>query len=119
MIKGTRNFWTWARLSFFAFLLTLFGATGVLEARGGGGSRGAGRGRGSGPSGGAGRGRGRGGATGRRKEEQQRERREERVRRVEAARLEYARREREQIWQIEAQQRFDRSIKKILRSNTE
>ena len=84
---------------------------------GGGGGRG---GRGPSPGGRGGRG-GRGGNNrgGERKEEEERQRREERLARVRLAREEYAKRERELMWDAEAAQRMDQTLRRVLGSATE
>ena len=96
------------------------------QGRGGGGGGGFGGGRGGGPGfGGGGRigpGGGRGGTGGRegeRKEEQERERQAEREARVEQARLEYAKRERQETFDEESGNRSDAALERILRSTAE
>lgn len=74
-----------------------------------------------------GRGAGRGGGGGgggsgqsqKRKDEQQRLRREARQRRVEVARILYAKRERQEIWDAEAQARMQATLRRILDHSTE
>jgi hypothetical protein len=98
--------------------------------RGGGGPGGGGRGGGAGgrpgpvPGGGGGGRGGRGGPggsgrEGERKEEQARERVQDRQARVELARLEYAKRERQQTFDRESDARSDATLQRILRSVAE
>ncbi|MEE8105105.1 MAG: hypothetical protein V3T86_06185 [Planctomycetota bacterium] len=117
-----KKMWKSIRLGAFALAVTLLGFNAEAEARGG---RGGGGGRGgSGRGGGAGRGAGGrgGGGTGgsaNAKDAQSRERQEERMRRVAGARLEYARRERQQLWDAEAKSRFQKTLDRIINSNVE
>ena len=110
-MKFLRNrFWGLALL--IALVLVFFGSEAFARGGRGGGFGGGSRG-GSGGVGGSGR-SGRSGSGGRgrnnrnnqtssgRKEQQERERREERERRVTEARLIYAKRERQQLWDAEA-----------------
>ncbi len=120
---GKRNLWTVVKVSVFALLVTIFGLRDDVFGRGGrgggrGGIGGAGGGRGGGGRGGRG---GRGGSNRgtNSKQEQERERKELRMQRVEAARWEYARRERELLWALESETRLDRQIDVIIRTNTE
>ena len=121
---GKRNLWTVVKVSVFALLVTIFGLRDDVFGRGGrGGGRGGGIGGAGGGRGGSGRG-GRGGRGGSNrgansKQEQERERKELRMQRVEAARWEYARRERELLWGLESETRLDRQIDVIIRTNTE
>jgi len=110
-------------LFFLAVFVALSPVSDVF-ARGGGG-RGGGRGGGGRGARGANRGggRGRGGAGGRnnneRKEEQEERRREERMARVAQARLLYAQRERERMWNEESEDRFGSMISRILGGSTD
>ena len=121
-----KKMWKSIRLGAFALAVTLFGFSAQAEARGGRGGGGIGGG-GSGRGGGAGRGaggRGSGGTGGtggsdKAKDAQSRERQEERMRRVAGARLEYARRERQQLWDVEAKTRFQKTLDRIINSNVE
>ena len=121
---GKRNLWTAVKISAFALLVTIFGLKDDVFGRGGGrGGRGGGigGGGGGGSRGGGGRG-GRGGGSNRgtnSKQEQERERKELRMQRVEAARWEYARRERELLWGAESKTRLDHQVGVIIRTNTE
>ncbi|MHC5044468.1 MAG: hypothetical protein ACYTGI_19075, partial [Planctomycetota bacterium] len=81
---------------------------------GGGGGRGGGRG-----GRGGGRGGGGSGQSSKRKDEQQRLRREARQRRVEVARILYAKRERQQSWDAEAQARMKAALQRVLDQATE
>lgn len=110
-------------LLFFGLLLAAFPASDAF-ARGGGGRGGGGGGRGGGGRGGGSRGRG-GGGRGRgsmggggrnneRKEEEKELRREERMARVAEARLLYAKRERQNMWNGETNDRFGSMLARIL-----
>ena len=100
------------------------------EARGGRGRGGGGRGRGGGGWGGRGggaagraaaaaaRGRGRNGR-GDNKKEQEEDRREERMARVAEARLVYAKRERQEMWDNESRDRFGKMLRRILEGASE
>lgn len=101
---------------------------GSAYARGGrgGGGRGGGRGGWGGgsppPSVGGNRGGGRNNREDRnneRKEAEELRRREERTARVEVARMEYAKRERQQLWDEEAQQRMQAALRRALDGATE
>ena len=122
---GKRNIWTAVKISVFALLVTIFGLKDDVFGRGGrGGGRGGIGGGGGGRGGGGSRGGrgGRGGGNNRgtnSKEEQERERKELRMQRVEAARWEYARRERELLWGAESKTRLDHQVGVIIRTNTE
>jgi hypothetical protein len=88
---------------------------------GGGGGRGGGGGGRGGPTPGpgGGRGGGTGGREGERKEEQERDRLSQRQSRVESARIEYAKRERQQSFNDESTNRSDAALQRILRSSAE
>ena len=96
--------------------------------RGGGGRGGGGRGGFGGGSGAAGRaaaaaasrggGRGRGGK-GDNKKEQEQDRREERMARVAEARLVYAKRERQEMWDGESRDRFGEMLRRVLEGTSE
>ena len=125
-MKIKKRFWPLAILTALTAILAFsFGSIAQARGggRGGGGMGGGGRGgRGGGGSRGAGRGGGRGGGTGqssKRKEEQQRLRREARQRRVELARILYAKRERQETWDAEARARMQASLRRILDQSTE
>jgi hypothetical protein len=118
-----RRLWPLAVLGALALMLMDLGwGGGVAQARGGRGGRGGGRGgrggRGT-PSPNVG-----GGGTGtarnnERKEAQELERRQERAARVELARLEYAKRERQQLWDAETRERLASAMNKVLGSSSE
>ena len=119
----SRKFWPLALLG--AVLLVLMNFVGTADARGGrGGGRGGGAGGGGrgGGRGGRGGGRGgRGGNTGRNnnKEEQKRLRKEERETRVAIARVEYAKRERQELWDREDEQATAKGLQQVLDGATE
>jgi len=113
--------------------LTLMLGSADVSARGGrgggrGGGGGGGRG-GSGRGGSGGRGASRGGGGGggastrnsnnKQKDAQARQRREERLARVAGARLEYAKRERQALWDTEAADRMAATLRRILGGSTE
>lgn len=128
-MKSKKRFWPLAILTAVTAILAFsFGS--IAQARGGGrggggmGGGGGRGGRGGGGSAGAGRGAGRGGGGGtgqssKRKDEQQRIRREARQRRVELARILYAKRERQDSWDAEAQARMQASLRRVLDQSTE
>ena len=119
----SRKFWPLAILG--AVLLVLMNFSGVADARGGRGG-----GRGGGIGGGGGRGGSRGGSRGGRggsstsrnnnsKEEQKRLRKEERETRVAFARVEYAKRERQELWDREDEQATAKGLQQVLDGATE
>jgi len=121
-----KRFWPLSVLVALAAILVGFLPDwgGVAEARGG---RGGGPGRGGGrrgpvgvhPGGPGGAG-GRGGRNNRdNKEKQQLQRRDERLRRVAQARSEYARRERQQMWEEETGQRMRDYLRRALDGSAE
>ena len=110
----SRKFWPLAILG--AFLLVLMNFSDVAGARGGGGgARGGGRGGGRGGRG------GRGGSSrnNSRKEVQKRERKADREARVYLARIEYAKRERQELWDREDEQATATGLRQILDGATE
>ena len=123
-MKRERRNWLLAFFSALAVLLAGFGSGSSAFARGGGGSGlgGGGGMRGGGGRGGRGMGGGRGGsgrASASRRENQEFLRREERQRRVEIARIEYAKRERWLLWEEEYYDRLRSRYIRLLDSNTE
>ena len=123
--KKKRSIWPLAILGALAMVLAGFGSGGddTASARGGrgGGGRGGGRGGSRGARGGS---RGPSGSSGaqrnnQRKEEQERIRREERIARVAIARIEYAKRERQQAWDSEVAGRIEKTINRLLGGSTE
>jgi hypothetical protein len=114
---------------FFLAVLVALSPVGEVFARGGrgrgGGGRGGGGARGANSGGARGRGGmgGRGGANNRnnneRREQEEERRREERMSRVAQARLLYAQREREMMWNEENDDRFDSMLKRILGGATD
>lgn len=128
-MKSKRNpLWYWpiglaAALAAIVVGLIL-DSSGTAEARGGRGGGPGGRGGGrSGPGGvnPGGPGGGRGGRDQNRdnKENQQLQRRDERLRRVSQARIEYARRERQQMWEEETGQRMRDYLRRTLDGSAE
>ena len=124
-MKSKRNsLWYWPIGAVTALAAIVVGlvldSSGAAEARGG---RGGGRGGRSGPGGvnPGGRGGGRGGRDRNRdnKENQQLQRRDERLRRVAQARIEYARRERQQMWEEETGQRMRDYLRRTLDGSAE
>ena len=132
-----RNLRYWS-LVLMGTVLALFmptGQSGEALARGGGGRGGGGGGRGGGGAGRGGRGagaagraaaaaasRGGGGRNGKNsnnKKEQEEDRREERMARVAEARLLYAQRERENMWEDESQDRFAAMLRRVLDGSSE
>ena len=120
-----RKNWMLALFSALAVLLAGFSFGNSAFARGGGGG-GFGGGGGGGRMGGGSRGRGMGGGRGgsgrasaSRREKQELLRREERQRRVEVARIEYAKRERWLLWEEEYYDRLRSRYLQLLDSNTE
>ncbi len=122
-----RKNWMLALFSALAVLLAgfSFGNSAFARGRGGGGMGGGGGGGGMGGSRG---GRGMGGGGGRggsgrastsRREKQELLRREERQRRVDVARIEYAKRERWLLWEEEYYDRLRSRYMQFLDSNTE
>ncbi len=112
-----RKNWMLALFSALAVLLAGFSFGNSAFARGGGGG-----GRMGGSRGGRGMGGGRGGsgrAAASRREKQELLRREERQRRVEVARIEYAKRERWLLWEEEYYDRLRSRYLQLLDSNTE
>ena len=114
----------WA-LVVLSALVALFLPITEAFARGGGGRGGGGGGRGGGGTRGGGgaagragaaasRGGGRGGRNSNRKDEEQKDRREEREARVSEARLLYAIRERNRMWDAESSDRFGDMLRRIL-----
>jgi hypothetical protein len=123
-MKIKRSIWPMALAGAFLGLLADLGFHGgsVAEARGGGGG---GRGGGRGGSRGGTRG-GLGGGAGRnarqnekQREEQQRQRREELRARIEKARIDYAKRERQALWDAEAASRVRAELDRTLGGATE
>lgn len=113
-----RSIWPMAVVGALLGLLADLGFHGgsVAEARGGGGGRGGGRG--------GSRGGGRGGGRNARqnekqREEQQRQRREELRARIERARIDYAKRERQSLWDAEAGSRVRSELDRALDGATE
>ena len=125
---------------FFLAILVTVSPIGEVFARGGGGRGGGGGGRGGGGRGGPGSGgaaaragangggmgaRGGTGAGGRngknndKKEQEETARREERMARVAEARLLYAKRERERMWESETDNRFGSMLARVLGGSTD
>ena len=119
-----RRLWPLAVLGALALMLMDLGwSGGVAQARGGRGGRGGGRGgRGGGrppPSPNVGGGGPGGARNNERKEAQELERRQERATRVELARLEYAKRERQKLWDDETKERLAAAMNRVLGSSSE
>ena len=128
MKSQRKPYWLWPFSLLAAFLAVVVGlildSSGTAEARGGRGGRGpGGPGGRSGPGGVSpgGPGGGRGGRDQNRdnKENQQLQRRDERLRRVAQARIEYARRERQQMWEEETAQRMQDYLRRTLDGSAE
>jgi hypothetical protein len=111
-------------VTLLAALLAFSGAEAFGRGGFGGGGRGGGLGGGRGGMGGPG-GPGFGGGGNsmnggtQSREEEERRRREERLKRVAEARIEYAKRERQEIWDAEADARARGALGRVLRSTSE
>ena len=99
-MQKKKRFWPLAILAALTAVMAFSFGT-IVQARGGG------------------RGGGGTGQSSKRKDEQQRLRREARQRRVEMARILYAKRERQQAWDAEAEARMKASLRRILDQSTD